>query len=125
MDASHDLDSLRQQEQWPDALDALVAAPKHHRLLFENERVRVVETRIPPGERTPVHTHRWGGVLYIVSWSHHIRYDDKGNVLLDTPKSGIVREAGWTNWSAPLPPHSLENVGTTELRIIGVEMKDN
>lgn len=28
---------------WPDPLDAMTAAPRFHRLLFENERVRVLE----------------------------------------------------------------------------------
>ncbi len=31
---------------WPEALDALVAAPEHHTLLFENATVRVLDTRI-------------------------------------------------------------------------------
>jgi quercetin dioxygenase-like cupin family protein len=43
---------------WPDALDALIAALEHHTLLLENERVRVLETHIPPGAVTAVHTHR-------------------------------------------------------------------
>ena len=49
---------------WPDTLDALIAAPQHHRLVFENEHVRVPEVRIGPGEIVPLHTHRWPGVLY-------------------------------------------------------------
>jgi len=32
---------------WPGCLDALEAAPRHHRLLSENDRVRVLEVRIP------------------------------------------------------------------------------
>jgi hypothetical protein len=36
----------------PDSLDALVAAPKHHTLLLENEQVRVLDTRIEPGDST-------------------------------------------------------------------------
>jgi hypothetical protein len=28
---------------WPESLDALVAEPAHHRQLFENEQVRVLE----------------------------------------------------------------------------------
>ena len=44
---------------WPPELDALIAAPKQHRLLLENDRVRVLDTEIAPGDRTPVHTHRW------------------------------------------------------------------
>jgi hypothetical protein len=27
-------------------------------------------------------------------------------------------------WSGPLPPHTLENVGSTELRVIAVELKN-
>jgi len=32
---------------WPDELDALSAAPQNHRVLLENERVRVLQTHIP------------------------------------------------------------------------------
>ena len=49
-------------EAWLPELDALVAAPKHHRLLFENDRVRVLDTRIAPGDTVPLHTHRWPAV---------------------------------------------------------------
>jgi hypothetical protein len=37
---------------WPDSLDAVEAAPASHRILFENDAVRVLETRIAPGETT-------------------------------------------------------------------------
>ena len=57
---------------WPDALDALVAAPQHHTLLLENRHVRVLEAFIRPGDRVPVHTHRWPSVLHILSWSDFI-----------------------------------------------------
>ena len=75
-----------QEWKWPDSLDALVAAPNHHKLLFENERVRILNTSIPEGDRVPIHTHRWSSVLYILSWSDFVRYDDKGKVLLDSRK---------------------------------------
>ena len=34
---------------WPDSPDALTAAPDYHRLLFENERVRILEVHVGPG----------------------------------------------------------------------------
>jgi hypothetical protein len=37
---------------WADSLDALVTAAGNHTLLFENERVRVVQTRILAGVRS-------------------------------------------------------------------------
>ncbi len=49
-------------QTWSDSLDAVVAAPEQHRVIFENERVRVLDTRIKPGERVPVHAHPWSSV---------------------------------------------------------------
>jgi hypothetical protein len=68
----------------PHPLDAMTAAPHHHDVLLENDQVRVLDTRLGPGERTPVHTHRWPAVLYILGWSDFIRYDPDGNVLVDS-----------------------------------------
>jgi hypothetical protein len=110
--------------EWPDELDALVAAPAHHTLLLENERVRVLETRIPAGETTAVHTHRWPNVEYVVSSSDFVRRDGEEAVLLDTRLVDRPREPRATLWSEPLPPHSIENVGETDLRVIMVELKD-
>ena len=109
--------------QWPDSLDALQAAPDQHRVLFENELVRVLDTRIPPGETTPVHTHRWPASHYVISWSDFVRRDAEGKVLVDTrakPGSSMISVA---LWGEPLPPHSLENVGSALLHIISTELK--
>ena len=108
---------------WPAALDALSAAPRHHQLLLENDHVRVLETRIPPGELVPVHTHCWPSVLYVFSWSDFIRRDADGAVLLDSRAAGSAASPPSTLWSPVLPPHSLENVGAVEIRIISVEIK--
>ena len=108
---------------WPDSLDALVGAADSHRLLFENDAVRVLETRIEPGETTPVHTHRWPGVLYVLSFGDFVRRDGDGKVLVDTREGGMRPEPGTAIWSAALPPHTLENVATTAIHVIGVELK--
>lgn len=110
--------------QWPAGLDALVAAPGQHTLLFENERVRVLDTHIAPGERTPVHTHQWPGVLYVLSWSAFVRYDAHGGVLLDSRTVPVLQAPPPVLWSAALPPHALENIGPTELHLIAVELKE-
>jgi len=114
----------QQEWAWPDSLDALAAAPDHHTVVLENERVRVLDTLIRAGDRTPVHTHRWPGVLYILSWSDFVRYDDKGEVLLDSRKVDALKVPPTVLWSAPLPPHSLENTGGSDLHVITVELKD-
>jgi quercetin dioxygenase-like cupin family protein len=109
-------------QDWPEELDALAAAPKHHILLFENEAVRVLDTRIPAGETVPMHTHRWPSALYIVSWSDFVRRDGECVVVVDSRKGEKLPE-GTALWSGPLAPHTLENVGASELRAISVEVK--
>jgi quercetin dioxygenase-like cupin family protein len=110
--------------RWPPELDALVAAPEHHTLMMENDRVRVLDTRIGPGDSTPVHTHRWPAVFYLLSWSDFVRYDADGNVMVDTREAEATPDVGSSLWSEPLGPHRLENVGNGEVRVISVELKD-
>jgi hypothetical protein len=108
---------------WPEKLDALVAAPKHHRLMFENDRVRVLDTRIAPGDTVPVHTHRWPAVHQIVSWSDFVRRDEKGNVLVDTRGRPAPASLPAVMWGEALPPHTLENVGSAMLHVVSTELK--
>jgi hypothetical protein len=111
---------------WPyeEALDALIAAPDHHKLLLENERVRVLETRIPVGETTPVHTHRWPSVYHVVSWSHFLRTDEQGRTMVDSRQVEALADPPNVMWSESLPPHALQNVGDADLILISVELKE-
>jgi hypothetical protein len=107
---------------WPDALDALHVAPGYHTLLFENDSVRVLNTHVPPGHTVPLHTHRWPSVVYILSWSHFVRRDGEGATMADSRLAGKPAD-GIAVWSGPLPPHTLENVGESELQVLSVELK--
>ena len=111
-----------ESNEWPDELDALRAAPKHHALLFENEKVRVLDTNISPGDVVPLHTHRWPSTHYIVCSSDFIRRDAAGTVLVDSRTAGKLPE-GTALWSEALPPHTLENVGERDLHVISIEIK--
>lgn len=114
---------MQDPQEWPDKLDALIAAPEYHALMFENEFVRVLDTRVPPGQTVPLHTHRWPSTLYIVSWSDFVRRDGEGNIVVDSRITGKIAEQS-ALWSQPLAAHTLENVGETELRAISVELKN-
>jgi len=109
--------------RWPEELDALRAAPRQHRLMLENDRVRVLDTRVAAGETVPLHTHRWPAALYVVSWSDCVRRDETGAVVMD---SRLAQRNPDTIalWCPPLGPHTLDNVGVSELRVIVVELKD-
>ena len=104
-------------------LDAMSAAAEHHEVLLENDRVRVLDTRLGPGKRTPVHTHQWPAVLYILGWSEFIRYDPEGSILVDSRMIATKPPIGTSLWSEPLPPHYVHNIGEHELHVIAVELK--
>ncbi len=106
------------------SLDALVAAPAHHQLLLEDERVRVLHTRIAPGDVVPLHTHRWGGVAYLLSFSHFIRRGERGEILFDSRQAGDPPQIPCAQWMQPLPPHTVENLGPSEISILIIELKD-
>ena len=115
--------SRSQKLEWPEQLDAMIAAPAYHELLLENEVVRVLDSLLKPGESTPVHTHRWPSAQYIIGLSDFVRRDGNGNVLLDTREDGSLPAAGTAFWSQPLEPHSVTNVGNGDIRVISVEIK--
>jgi hypothetical protein len=92
--------------------------------LFENHRVRVLDARTRPGERTPIHTHRWPAVQYVLSWGDFVRHDAAGAVLLDSRTVPPLQSPPPVLWSEPVPPHWVENVGGDDLRVLVVEVKD-
>ncbi len=104
-------------------LDAMSQAAEHHGLLLENDKVRFLDSRVAPGERTAVHAHQWPAALYVLSWSDFVRYDADGNVLLDSRTLARRPEAGAALWAPPIGPHYLQNVGSSELRILAIEVK--
>jgi len=72
----------------------LSAAADSHRLLLENEKVRVLEVTIPAGRKEPWHTHRRVSLM-LIDQSASIRYfrsdDDFDERPRIVPKDGVVR----------------------------------
>ena len=118
-----DLPTSESPSQWPAELDAVIASERHHRLVMENESVRVLETIIPPGETTHLHTHIWPAATYFLSCSDMVRRDEKGKVLMDSRTLDIQRNPGEAAWTPILGPHTLENVGDQTIHVITVEVK--
>jgi|ERR1700730_16108866 len=108
---------------WPDSLDAISAAPAFHRLLLENDHVRVLEVRIKPGQFVPLHTHRWPSVMHVTSASDFLRRDAEGQLIFDSRSAGASQRTPDVVWAPPLPPHSVENIGASEIHVLAVELK--
>ncbi len=59
-----------------------------------------------------------------MGWSDFIRRDDRGNVLLDTRQAGPPPKIPAAQWLQPLPPHTVENIGKSEISLFIVELKN-
>lgn len=114
---------MSSESPWPPELDGVLAAPDHHKVLFENDEVRVIETIVRAGDTTPIHTHP-KTVMYVVSGDQFVRRDDVGQVMVDTRDEGTSFVMPPVIWSDGTPPHLIENPGEEDLVVIGVELKD-
>ena len=99
---------------------AQAADPTHtdgdkYKLRFENERVRVLEYKDKPGEKTQQHAHP-AFVLYAVSPFKRAIILPDGKILKREFKAGDVM------WSEA-QTHIGENIGDTPTHVIMIEMK--
>ncbi len=108
---------------WPAALDAPVAAPKNHRILFENERVRVLEVVVEVGGREPLHAHCWPSLLYVTFRGKLREWDADGNVVREVKETPPTSAFPQTQWLDVSPPHSIENLDSQPIHLLRIELK--
>jgi quercetin dioxygenase-like cupin family protein len=97
------------------AQDPAVVNPKTIKVKFENERVRVLEAELPPGVKEQVHSHP-AYVIYVLAGGKYRNYAADGKTTEGEMKTGDVL------YREPLT-HAAENIGTTTLHMILVELK--
>jgi hypothetical protein len=103
-------------------MDALQAASASHRVLLDNDRVRVLEVVIEPGAREPEHTHQAPSVM-IVDEPARIRYY-QGDALVFESQAGPQSASGVrVRWMEPEGPHSVENIDQRRYHAIRIELK--
>lgn len=96
--------------------DPVKLSPQYYRVLLDNEQVRVLEYRLKPGEKEPMHSHT-NGVLYIFG-------DAKMRTTYpDGRTEEIAAGAGDVHWRDPVT-HALENIGKTEAHALAVDLKN-
>jgi quercetin dioxygenase-like cupin family protein len=97
-------------------IDAVAVSPDIFSVILENEQVRVIEYTLAPGQRDNWHTHP-PKVSYVLAQGTLRITTADGASFLTEEKPG---EATWMN---SLGRHYAENVGTTSVRILLVEVK--
>jgi beta-alanine degradation protein BauB len=89
--------------------------PDKYKVVFENDRVRVLEYRDKPGDRTSPHRHPDSVMYTLSSFERRLTHGDE--------QRDVAVEAGRVNW-LDAQEHSGENVGSTDTHVLSVELKD-
>lgn len=98
------------------AQDPVKVSPETHKVILENERVRVLEVRVKPGEKVPTHSHPPNVVYFLSDAQERFTFPD------GTTKDREDR-AGVAFWSEAVT-HAAENVGGTEIHVVQIELKE-
>ena len=97
------------------SLDPVETNPQHYRVVYENDRVRVLEYTDQPGDRTTTHEHP-DSVMYALSSFR--RRLHSGELQRD------VEITAGTTVSGPAQQHFGENIGDTPSHSVFVELKE-
>jgi mannose-6-phosphate isomerase-like protein (cupin superfamily) len=108
---------------WPPALDAVAAAPGNHKVVLENDRVRVLEVTVKPGEKEPVHAHCFPSVLYVMSGGPYKDFDGEGKLVFDSTTVDTPEVLPMAIWMEPQAPHAVLNLDKVPVRLLRVELK--
>ena len=97
------------------AEDAAKVAPHIYKVLFENERVRVLEVTMQPGDSSEMHSHPDYFVYMLTDCKVRFTEPSGETAELELPAGATI----WRN----AEEHATENVGGTTLRALFFEPK--
>src|SRR5438067_11693082 len=97
------------------AQDPVSLSPKIYKVLLDNDQVRVLDIRMQPGDKSPMHSHP-NSVIYGLS-NGTVRFTGE-----DGTTNEVKFEKGQCLWR-PAEKHEPQNVGKTEVHAIQIELK--
>jgi beta-alanine degradation protein BauB len=89
--------------------------PDKYKIIFENDRVRVLEYRDRPGDRTSPHRHPDSVMYTLSSFERRLMHGDQ--------QRDVQLEAGRVVWIGA-QEHAGENIGSTQSHSVFVELKE-
>lgn len=98
-----------------DEMDAEKIDPQHYKVEFENDQVKVLRITYGPGEKSKMHSHTEGVVVFLT--------DGKGKFALPEGKTMETNfESGKVIWTDS-QTHQPENTGDESFELIQIELK--
>jgi quercetin dioxygenase-like cupin family protein len=98
------------------AQDAAKVASGNYTVIFENDRVRVLDYHSKPGDTAAMHSHQ----------THLAYFLSAGKATFTAPDGQATQAEGKAGDVLWLPPatHAVTNAGTTELHVLVIEFKE-
>lgn len=97
------------------AQDPTKVEPKHYKLGFENEHVQVVYVHYGPHEKSVMHDHPGGVVVYVTEG--HLKFTDPNGKSTE-----VFAKPGEARWFPPFK-HRVENLGEKPFDAVYVGVK--
>ena len=97
------------------AQDPTKVEPKHYKLGFENEHVQVVYVHYGPHEKSGLHDHPGGVVVYVTEG--HLKFTDQSGKTTE-----VFAKPGEARWFPPFK-HRVENLGDKPFDAVYVGVK--
>lgn len=95
--------------------DPTTTNPDLYKIVFENERVRVLEYLDQPGDRTTPHRHPDSVMVTLSDFDRRLSVGDQ--------QREVSLKAGLATW-LPAQTHAGENIGSTGTHTIFIELKE-
>src|SRR5579863_9426887 len=101
----------------PDANDGAIVSAKFHKVIYEDQDVRVLDVINPPHTLEEMHTHIRPSVFIVLEDHPYVfNYEDK---KVQPP----VGHTPYVLFFAPTPMHAIENPGDGTIHAVRVELK--
>ncbi len=100
------------------AQDILTVAggPETHKVVLDNDQIRMLDVRIPPGQKIGMHSHPPNSVYYVTDCKFKVTGPD-GKTQIAEPKAGpAIYRGGETR-------HAVESIGKSECHLVQTELK--
>ena len=103
--------------------EPIIAAGEYHSVVLENDRIRVLQVEIMPGETVPFHQHGMPSIFVTLEPASLLFRDMSGKAIRVVERSSFS-DLPHVEWrETPPAPRSVENVDTVSMRALRIELK--
>ena len=107
----------------PDSLDSVAVAPGNHKVLFENDRIRLLEVTLLAGEQEPLHGHKYPSVFALDAVQPALHDHAPDGTPISIPRGLVTNEFPACLSMGPQEPHAAQDVDTFPQHFYRLEFK--